>query len=91
MCSGERTPVLRLRQYRNQQHKFGFDGWWCCTACEARGPDLNETFCSSYTHKGWKNTNSDRTDQDSDDNYPGHKVRMGANNIMVENHKDKNS
>eukprot|EP00972_Heterocapsa_arctica_P043006 6341539-Heterocapsa_arctica.AAC.1 len=30
------TPVLRLRQYRNKQHKVGFDGWWCCTACEAR-------------------------------------------------------
>eukprot|EP00972_Heterocapsa_arctica_P097118 14329094-Heterocapsa_arctica.AAC.1 len=42
----------------------------------------------TFTNMG-KNADSDRTDQDSDDNYPGHKVRMGSYNIMVENHKDK--
>eukprot|EP00972_Heterocapsa_arctica_P082824 12205504-Heterocapsa_arctica.AAC.1 len=30
------TPVLSLRQYHNTQHKIGFDGWWCCAACEDR-------------------------------------------------------
>eukprot|EP00972_Heterocapsa_arctica_P084547 12455140-Heterocapsa_arctica.AAC.1 len=36
-----------------------------------------------------KHTDSDHTDQDSDDNYPGHKVSMGAYSRMMENPKDK--
>eukprot|EP00972_Heterocapsa_arctica_P107987 15904959-Heterocapsa_arctica.AAC.1 len=34
-------PVLRLRQYLDKQHTMGFDEWWHCTKCEARGPELN--------------------------------------------------
>eukprot|EP00972_Heterocapsa_arctica_P077244 11392851-Heterocapsa_arctica.AAC.1 len=49
---------------------MGFDGWWHCTKCEARGPGLNNKFCTSYTHKRWKGTRSDRSDQDDDDDYP---------------------
>eukprot|EP00972_Heterocapsa_arctica_P072665 10728097-Heterocapsa_arctica.AAC.1 len=36
-----------------------------------------------------ENTDSDHSDCDSEDNYPVHKVRKEAYNIMVENHKDK--
>eukprot|EP00972_Heterocapsa_arctica_P058896 8679792-Heterocapsa_arctica.AAC.1 len=50
---------------------------------------MNKQFCSSYTHKRWKHTDSDHSGCDSEDNYPGHKVRKEAYNIMVENHKDK--
>eukprot|EP00972_Heterocapsa_arctica_P085408 12587625-Heterocapsa_arctica.AAC.1 len=67
------NPILRLRQYQDKQHKVGFKDWWYCTTCEAKGPEMNNTFCSSYTHKGWKNTDSDHNDCDSDNNYPGHK------------------
>eukprot|EP00972_Heterocapsa_arctica_P085556 12610746-Heterocapsa_arctica.AAC.1 len=63
--------------------------WWYCTACEAKGPNMNKKCCSSYTHKKWKNTDSDHSDNDSDNNFPGHNVRKEAYNIMVENHKDK--
>eukprot|EP00972_Heterocapsa_arctica_P060321 8897261-Heterocapsa_arctica.AAC.1 len=49
---------------------------------------MNKKFCSSYTHNKWENTDSDHSDCDSEDNYPGHKVRKEAYNIMVENHKD---
>eukprot|EP00972_Heterocapsa_arctica_P000139 21279-Heterocapsa_arctica.AAC.1 len=45
--------------------------------------------CTAYTHKRWKNADSDHTDHDSDGDYPGHKVRKEAYDRMVENHKDK--
>eukprot|EP00972_Heterocapsa_arctica_P067214 9919296-Heterocapsa_arctica.AAC.1 len=83
------TPILRLRQNQDKQHKVGFIEWWCCTACEAKGPTMNNKFCSSYTHKRWENTDSDHSGHDSDDRFPGHKVRISAYNRMVENHKDK--
>eukprot|EP00972_Heterocapsa_arctica_P094241 13897642-Heterocapsa_arctica.AAC.1 len=76
------TPVLRLRQYQDKQRKVALDGWWYCTACEARGPDLNKKFCSAYSHKQMKHTDSDHTDHDSDGDYPGHKVRKEAYNRM---------
>eukprot|EP00972_Heterocapsa_arctica_P041067 6053546-Heterocapsa_arctica.AAC.1 len=44
------TPVLRLRQYLDTQHTMGFDGWWHCTKREARGPGLNNKFCTAYAH-----------------------------------------
>eukprot|EP00972_Heterocapsa_arctica_P077961 11496541-Heterocapsa_arctica.AAC.1 len=62
--------------------------WWYCTACEAKGPNVNNQFCSSYTHKGWTNADSDHSDNDSENKVPGHKVRKEAYNIMVGNHKD---
>eukprot|EP00972_Heterocapsa_arctica_P040825 6016323-Heterocapsa_arctica.AAC.1 len=36
-----------------------------------------------------QSADSDHTDQDSDDNYPSHKVRMGAYSRMMENRTDK--
>eukprot|EP00972_Heterocapsa_arctica_P008589 1253871-Heterocapsa_arctica.AAC.1 len=48
------TPILRLRQYQDKHHKVGFKDWWYRTACEAKGPTMNNKFCSSYTHKIWK-------------------------------------
>eukprot|EP00972_Heterocapsa_arctica_P102686 15134058-Heterocapsa_arctica.AAC.1 len=50
---------------------------------------MNNTFCSSYTRKRWTNTDSDHSDCDGDNNYPGHRVRKEASDRMVENHKDK--
>eukprot|EP00972_Heterocapsa_arctica_P103737 15288605-Heterocapsa_arctica.AAC.1 len=76
MCSGEGTYVPQFSDSDNtktKQHKVGFDGWWCCTACKARGPDLNKKFCAAYTHKRWINADSAHTDHDSDGDYPGHK------------------
>eukprot|EP00972_Heterocapsa_arctica_P037044 5453236-Heterocapsa_arctica.AAC.1 len=49
---------------------------------------MNNQFCSSYTHKRWKHTDSDHSELDSEDEFPGHKVRKEAYSIMVENHKD---
>jgi hypothetical protein len=43
-------PVQRLRQYRDKQHTVSFDGWWYCTACGAKGPDMNKKFCTEYRH-----------------------------------------
>eukprot|EP00972_Heterocapsa_arctica_P034242 5043973-Heterocapsa_arctica.AAC.1 len=68
---------------------MGFDGWWHCTKCEARGPGLNNKFCTAYTHKRWKGTQSGHNDNDGDEDYPGKRVRKDAYNRMVENHKDK--
>eukprot|EP00972_Heterocapsa_arctica_P050769 7461830-Heterocapsa_arctica.AAC.1 len=68
---------------------MGFDGWWHCTKCEARGPGLNNKFCAAYTHKSWKGTHSDHTDQNDDEEYPGQRVRQDVYNRMVGNHKDK--
>eukprot|EP00972_Heterocapsa_arctica_P022678 3336106-Heterocapsa_arctica.AAC.1 len=46
------TPALRLRQYQGKQHTSNlFLNWWYCMACEAKGPDMNKKFCSSYTHE----------------------------------------
>eukprot|EP00972_Heterocapsa_arctica_P019638 2898688-Heterocapsa_arctica.AAC.1 len=56
---------------------------------QAKGPNMNKTFCSSYTHKRCNNTDSDNSDNASGNNCPGHKVRIEAFNIMVENHNDK--
>eukprot|EP00972_Heterocapsa_arctica_P070859 10468771-Heterocapsa_arctica.AAC.1 len=67
---------------------MGFDGWWHCTKCEARGPGLDNKFRTAYTHNIWTNADSDHTDHDSDGDYPGHNVRKETYNIMVENHKD---
>eukprot|EP00972_Heterocapsa_arctica_P050126 7371461-Heterocapsa_arctica.AAC.1 len=91
MSSGAGTYAPQfsdLRPYHDKQHTVGFDGWWHCITCEARVPELNKRFCSAYTHKRWKNTHSDHTDQDSDGEYPGHKVRKEAYNIMVENQEE---
>eukprot|EP00972_Heterocapsa_arctica_P112254 16430750-Heterocapsa_arctica.AAC.1 len=65
---------------------MGFDGWWHCTKCEARGPALNNKFCIAYTHKRWNNTGNDN---DHNVDYPGQKVRKYAYNRMVEHQKDK--
>eukprot|EP00972_Heterocapsa_arctica_P009661 1423767-Heterocapsa_arctica.AAC.1 len=64
---------------------MGFDGWWHCTKCEARGPGLNKQFSTAYTHKIWKGTRSDHSDQDENEDYPGQRVRKDAYNRMVEN------
>ena len=45
------TPVTRLHQYQDKQHKVGFDKWWYFTACEAKGPNMNNKFCTAYVHK----------------------------------------
>eukprot|EP00972_Heterocapsa_arctica_P033134 4874561-Heterocapsa_arctica.AAC.1 len=50
---------------------------------------MNNKFCSSYTHKRCKNLDSDNSDTDSENNFPGHKVRIEAYNRMMENHTDK--
>eukprot|EP00972_Heterocapsa_arctica_P009106 1340593-Heterocapsa_arctica.AAC.1 len=69
---------------------MGFDEWWHCTKCEARGPGLNNKFCTAYTHKRWKDTHNDTNKhKDEDQEYPGQKVRKEAYDRMVENHKDK--
>eukprot|EP00972_Heterocapsa_arctica_P045863 6769368-Heterocapsa_arctica.AAC.1 len=36
-----------------------------------------------------EHTDSDRSDQDSDDRFPGHKVRKETYSRVVENHKDQ--
>eukprot|EP00972_Heterocapsa_arctica_P066596 9827540-Heterocapsa_arctica.AAC.1 len=58
-------------------------------ACEAKGPDMNKQICSSYTHKRGKRPDSDHSDDDNDEQFPGYKIRKETYNRVVENHKDK--
>eukprot|EP00972_Heterocapsa_arctica_P027327 4016172-Heterocapsa_arctica.AAC.1 len=58
-------------------------------ACEAKGPDMNNKLCSSYTHTRGKQPDSDHSDDDNDEQFPGYKIRKEADNRVVENHKDK--
>eukprot|EP00972_Heterocapsa_arctica_P013501 1988790-Heterocapsa_arctica.AAC.1 len=55
-------------------------------ACEAKGPDINNKFCSSYTHKRSKGPDSDHSDDDNDEQFTGYKIRKKAYNRVVENH-----
>eukprot|EP00972_Heterocapsa_arctica_P045916 6775993-Heterocapsa_arctica.AAC.1 len=80
------TPVLRLGQYQEKQHKVGFLNWWYCVACEAKGPEMNKQFCASYSHKRGKHLDSDPSDDENDDQYPGTKTRNEAYLRIVENH-----
>jgi hypothetical protein len=81
-------PVLRLRQYLDKQHIIGFDEWWHCKKCEAKGPELNKKFCTGYTHKRWNAGDEDNA-EDPDQDYPGEEVRRNAYIRMLENYKDK--
>eukprot|EP00972_Heterocapsa_arctica_P073098 10797269-Heterocapsa_arctica.AAC.1 len=65
---------------------MGFDEWWHCTKCEARGPELNTKFCTAYTHKRWK---PGQGKDEENQHYPGEKVRRDAYIRMLENYKDK--
>eukprot|EP00972_Heterocapsa_arctica_P047491 7003224-Heterocapsa_arctica.AAC.1 len=56
--------------------------------CEARGPELNNKFCTGYTHKRW-NTGDRDNEENQDLDYPGEEVRRNAYIRMLENHKDK--
>eukprot|EP00972_Heterocapsa_arctica_P019084 2816919-Heterocapsa_arctica.AAC.1 len=58
------APILRLRQYQDKQQQIGFKDWWYCTACEAKGPDMNNQLCYSYTHKRRKHIDSDHSNND---------------------------
>eukprot|EP00972_Heterocapsa_arctica_P088156 12999287-Heterocapsa_arctica.AAC.1 len=58
-------------------------------ACEAKGPDMNKTCCSSYTHKRGKSPDSDHSDEDNEEHFPGYTIRKEAYNRVVKNHKDK--
>eukprot|EP00972_Heterocapsa_arctica_P068219 10075803-Heterocapsa_arctica.AAC.1 len=58
-------------------------------ACEAKGPDMNKQFCSSYIHEAGKQPDSDHSDEDDGNTFPGYKIREKAFNILVDNHKDK--
>eukprot|EP00972_Heterocapsa_arctica_P098720 14568100-Heterocapsa_arctica.AAC.1 len=55
-------------------------------ACEATGPDMNEQFCSAYTHTRGQNKDSDDSDDDDEDLYP--QKPDEAYLRIVENHKD---
>eukprot|EP00972_Heterocapsa_arctica_P114933 16445209-Heterocapsa_arctica.AAC.1 len=35
-----RTPVIRLRQRQEKEHKVGVQNWWYCKAREAKGPAI---------------------------------------------------
>eukprot|EP00972_Heterocapsa_arctica_P111159 16365961-Heterocapsa_arctica.AAC.1 len=50
---------------------------------------MNNTFSSSYTHKRGEQPDSDHSDEDDDNQFPGYKIRKEAFNILVENHKNK--
>eukprot|EP00972_Heterocapsa_arctica_P054755 8070367-Heterocapsa_arctica.AAC.1 len=58
-------------------------------ACEAKGPDMNNKFCSSYIHKRGKSPDSDHSADDNEEHFPGYNIRKEAYNRVVENHKDK--
>eukprot|EP00972_Heterocapsa_arctica_P024932 3675514-Heterocapsa_arctica.AAC.1 len=60
-------------------------------ACEAKGPDMNKKFCAAYTHTRGKHFDSDHSDGDDEDHYPGTKTRNEAYLRIMENHKDKAS
>eukprot|EP00972_Heterocapsa_arctica_P062512 9215504-Heterocapsa_arctica.AAC.1 len=87
------TPALRLRQYQDKQHKIGFLNWWHCIACEAKGPDMNKAFCSSYTHTHTPKKVKTKTAIIPMTNmttiHPGYKIRQEAYHRVVENHKNK--
>eukprot|EP00972_Heterocapsa_arctica_P024655 3636856-Heterocapsa_arctica.AAC.1 len=50
---------------------------------------MNKTFCSAYTHKRVGNPDSDHSDDEDEDQYPGTKTIKEAYLRIVENHKDK--
>eukprot|EP00972_Heterocapsa_arctica_P006357 932900-Heterocapsa_arctica.AAC.1 len=50
---------------------------------------MNKKFGSAYTHKRGNNTDSDHSDGDEEDQYPGTKTRNEAYLRIVEYHKDK--
>eukprot|EP00972_Heterocapsa_arctica_P075002 11069309-Heterocapsa_arctica.AAC.1 len=58
-------------------------------ACEATGPNMNSNICSSYTHKRGKSPDSDHSDDDNVNHFPGYNIRKEAYTRVVENHKDK--
>ena len=58
------------------------------TNCEAKGPELNNKFCTGYTHKRW-NAGDEDDEGDPNQDYPGEEVRRNAYIRLVENHKDK--
>eukprot|EP00972_Heterocapsa_arctica_P085873 12655084-Heterocapsa_arctica.AAC.1 len=74
------TLVLRLRPYQDKQHQGGSLNWWYCMACEAKGLDMNKKFCSAYTHNRGKSPDSDHSDDDNDEHFPGYKIRKEAYN-----------
>eukprot|EP00972_Heterocapsa_arctica_P016305 2406699-Heterocapsa_arctica.AAC.1 len=55
---------------------MGFDEWWHCTECEARGPELNNKFCTAYSHKIF--TGQDQDEDQYGKYYPGEKIRRDA-------------
>eukprot|EP00972_Heterocapsa_arctica_P115089 16445964-Heterocapsa_arctica.AAC.1 len=90
MCSGggNYAPQCSDLGSTKKNNKVGFQNWWYCMACEAKGPDMNNTFCAAYAHKRGKNFDSDHSDGEDEDQYPGTKTRNEAYLRIVENHKD---
>eukprot|EP00972_Heterocapsa_arctica_P049236 7247355-Heterocapsa_arctica.AAC.1 len=71
-----------MRQYRAKQHEVGFNGWWKCTKCEAKGPDMNKKFCSAYTHERSAGDDDDKQAAEEDTEYPGVSTRKDAYDRM---------